>query len=70
MSQENPIQSINAAYDSINLINQLNALVSRTEEEDATILRNVDHLKCMMTISWFTEALTEEQTTEINSFCI
>lgn len=69
MSQENPAQSVLAAYDSVNLINQLDALTPPlTDEQAATRARNVEHLRVMMGITWFTNALTPAQTTEINSY--
>jgi hypothetical protein len=71
MSQENPQQSVNAAYDSVNLINQLDALTPPLSNEDsATRVRNIEHLRIMMTKDWFTEALTVEQTDEINTLII
>ena len=67
MSEQNPQQSVNAAYDSVNLIAQLDDKTPPLSEEDAaTRVRNVEHLKVMMGIVWFTDALTSEQTTEIN----
>ncbi len=57
---------IAAAFDSVNLINELNALESLTEEQTATKERNIEHLKIMIAKEWFAEALTEEQTTIIN----
>lgn len=48
-----------AAMDSVNLINDLMAQDSRTEEEQDTVDRNVDHLEIMVNKDfWTTEDLT------------
>jgi hypothetical protein len=48
-----------AALDSVNLINDLVAQDSLTEEEEATISRNVEHLELMAGKDfWTTEDLT------------
>ncbi len=57
---------IAAAFDSVNLINELNQLESLTEEQVSTKDRNVEHLKIMIAKEWFANGLTEEQTTIIN----
>jgi hypothetical protein len=61
------LKSVNAAFDSVNLINELNAKTDKTQEDIDTIERNVQHLQIMMGKEWFTSALTNEQTTAINS---
>jgi hypothetical protein len=61
------LKSVNAAFDSVNLINELNAKTDKTQEDIDTIERNVEHLQIMMGKEWFTSALTNEQTTAINS---
>lgn len=38
-----------------------------TQYKNATLNRNVEHLQIMMAQEWFSEALTLEQTTDINS---
>jgi len=43
---------------------------SPTTEELDTIDRNKEHLTIMMGKSWFSEALTSEQTTEVNSLIV
>lgn len=43
-----------AAMDSVNLINELKTLPARTEEQDDTIKRNVDHLKIVLARGVFT----------------
>ncbi len=64
-------QSISAAFDSVTLIKQLNALPAPLSvENSATKSRNVDHLKVMMAKMWFFEGLTTAQKTEINALII
>lgn len=60
-------RSILAAFDSVNLINQLNAQPSLTEEEQDRVNRNVEHLRIMLEKDWFSDALTEQQKNDINS---
>jgi len=60
-------QHISAAFDSVNLINEL-VIKSPQEDGDAeTIERNVEHLKIMMNYDWFSSALTSEQQLQINA---
>lgn len=60
-------QHISAAFDSVNLINEL-AVKSPQEDGDAeTMDRNVEHLKIMMGFEWFASALTSEQELQINA---
>ena len=64
----NPQQSISAAFDSVNLINNtILELVSN--DNKSTITRNIQHLEIMLSKEWFLEALTQQQLTDINS-CI
>lgn len=52
-------QHYSAAMESVNLINTLMAQDSRTEEEQDTVARNVDHLEIMVNKDfWTTEDLT------------
>jgi hypothetical protein len=60
-------RSISAAFDSVNLINQLNAQPSLTEEEQDRVNRNVEHLRIMLAKEWFSEGLTEQQRIDIDS---
>ena len=60
-------RNILSAYDSVNLINQMELIQSPTEEELDTIQRNKEHLTIMMGKTWFSESLTSEQTSDINS---
>jgi len=60
-------RSISAAFDSVNLINQLKAQPSLTEEEQDRVNRNVEHLRIMLAKEWFSEGLTEQQRIDINA---
>ena len=58
-TSEEIAQHYSAAMDSVNLINDLMAQDSRTEEEQDTVDRNVDHLQIMVAKDfWTTEDLT------------
>lgn len=69
MTQEEIQASINAAFDSVNLINDLNSKESLTTEEFDTVERNISHLEIMMAKNWFSSALTSEQNAAIQA-CI
>lgn len=59
ITAEQIAQHYSAAMDSVNLINDLMAQESRTEEEQDTVDRNVDHLEIMVAKDfWTTEDLT------------
>ncbi len=60
-------RSISAAFDSVNLINELKSNPSLTEEEQDRLNRNVEHLRIMLAKEWFSEGLTEQQRIDINS---
>jgi hypothetical protein len=64
----NPQQSISAAFDSVNLINNT-ILEIVNDNNQSTVTRNVQHLEIMLSKEWFLEALTQQQLTDINS-CI
>lgn len=66
MTNEEIQRSIVSTYDSVDLINQLEALETLTQEDLDTIDRNKEHLKIMMAKEWFLEALTLGQIEEIN----
>ena len=66
LTQEQIAQSITAAFDSVNLVAELKAKESVTEDEQGTIDRNVEHLNIMLGKEWFSEALTAEQAAQIN----
>jgi hypothetical protein len=67
LTPEQISQSVSAAFDSVNLINELNAKTDKTQRDLETIERNVEHLRVMMGFEWFATALTPEQSTAINS---
>jgi hypothetical protein len=68
LNTPNPQQSISAAFDSVNLINST-ILETITNEKKSTVTRNIQHLELMLSKEWFSEALTQQQLTDINS-CI
>lgn len=61
--------SINAAYDSVSLVNEIiagTAMINETDQEKKDCVdRNVGHLKIMIGKTWFNDGLTEAQATEI-----
>jgi hypothetical protein len=59
-------QHINAAFDSVNLIND-EITKEVTDNRKDTVRRNVDHLKIMIGKDWFEEGCTEQQVTNINA---
>jgi hypothetical protein len=63
---ENVESHISAAFDSVNLINDL-IIKSIDEELKSTVDRNVKHLELMLTKDFFVEGLTPEQKTEIET---
>lgn len=67
LTQEQIEKSISAAFDSVNLIEELNLLETLTEEETDRKTRNIQHLEIMMEKEWFSSNLTSEQTSQINS---
>jgi hypothetical protein len=68
MDTPNAQQAIRAAFDSVNLINRL-VTETANENNKKTVERNVDHLELMMTKDFFSEALTSQQRTNIET-CI
>jgi hypothetical protein len=68
MDTPNAQQAIKAAFDSVNLINRL-VTETANENNKKTVERNVDHLELMMTKDFFSEALTSQQRTNIET-CI
>lgn len=60
-------RSISAAFDSVNLINELKSNPSLTEEEQDRLNRNVEHLRIMLAKEWFSEGLTEQQRIDIDA---
>jgi hypothetical protein len=70
LTEENVQVSISAAFDSVNLINELKAKLSLTEEEQDRLDRNKQHLEIMLAKDWFATALTEQQRTDIDACLI
>lgn len=66
MTEEQIQRSVSAAFDSVTLINELKLKPSLTEEEQSRLDRNKD-LTVMLGKDWFSNALTEQQTTDINT---
>ena len=67
LTQEEKLKSVDAAHDSVLLINQLNAKGKLTDYEKDTLSRNVEHIKIMLAKDWFVEILTPAQKTELES---
>ena len=65
LTKEQIEKSVSAAYDSVNLINELNSKETKTEEDTDAINRNKEHIKIMLGKDWFVEALTSEQKVEL-----
>ena len=66
----NPRNSVSAAFDSVNLINNTIPSTGKTIDEKIDIMkRNKDHLEIMMGKSWFTEALINDEGNQIQT-CI
>ncbi len=67
MNENEKIKShIAAAFDSVNLINDL-ITKSINEELKSSVDRNVKHLELMLTKDFFVDGLTPEQKTEIET---
>jgi len=67
LTQEQVEKSIAAAFDSVALIDTLQAKVEKTDEDNSSIERNTEHLRIMMSKDWFVTALSETQKTQINN---
>jgi hypothetical protein len=66
MTPEEIQKSIDAAFDSVNLINQ-DVLLEKTKERLDEVERNYRHLEIMLAKEWFSEALTIEQYDDIDA---
>ena len=66
LTEENVQVSISAAFDSVNLINELKAKLSLTEEEQDRL----DSPEIVLAKDWFATALTEQQRTDIDACLI
>ena len=65
LTAEQVAKSVSAAYDSVNLLNELKVKETLTEEETATVTRNEEHIRIMMGKEWFIGGLTKKQVTEL-----
>ena len=65
----NTQQSISAAFDSVNLINETITKPTNDENKDL-VKRNVEHLEIMLGKEFFSNALTTEQRSEIDNTII
>ena len=70
VTQEQARKSVNAAFDSVNLINKINVLVEKSQEDLDTLARNVEHLKIMMAKDWFVAELTPEEKSQIEVLAV
>jgi hypothetical protein len=74
MTPEEITIHINAAFDSVSLINNVIDGLEREdntlEEKKIIIEQNVGHLSYMLSFEWFSSNLTLEQTTQINNVII
>ena len=64
---EEVAKSVSAAYDSVAIVNQLNGKIDITEEETATLDRNIEHIRIMIGKEWFVAGLTPLQVTELQA---
>jgi hypothetical protein len=67
LTAEQVAKSVSAAYDSVNLLNELKTKETLTEEETATVKRNEEHIRIMMGKEWFVAGLTDAQITELQA---
>lgn len=67
VTQEEARRNVNAAFDSVNLINQINAQTEKTQEDLDALARNIEHLKIMMAKDWFVAELTPEEKQQIEA---
>lgn len=70
VTQEQAHKSVNAAFDSVNLINEINLLTEKTQEDLDTLGRNIEHLEIMMAKDWFVAELTPEEKTQIETLIV
>ena len=67
LTAEQVAKSVSAAYDSVNLLNELKAKETLSEEETDTVTRNEEHIRIMMGKEWFVAGLTDAQITELQA---
>ena len=66
LTQEEIQSNINAAFDSVNLINSL-LTSEKTDENKNIVKRNFEHLEIMLSKNWFIDNLTQQQKIDIDS---
>lgn len=66
LTTEQKERSVLACYDSLNLVNELKAKETLTEEETDTLKRNEEHIRIMLQKDWFVGQLTAKQKTELS----
>lgn len=66
LTTEQKERSVLACYDSFNLVNELKAKSTLTEEETDTLKRNEEHIRIMLKKDWFVDELTPKQETELS----
>ena len=67
LTKEQIEKSVSAAYDSVNLINELNSKETKAGEDTDVINRNKEHVKIMLSKNWLVEALTTDQKAELET---
>jgi hypothetical protein len=68
MEEINNIEKeISSTFDSVELINRLNLIEEKTQEDIDCLSRNIEHLKIKMSQEIFVEILNEYQKKVINS---
>ena len=67
ITKEQASKSVSAAYDSVNLINELKSKESLSDEENNMLDRNIKHIEIMLGKEWFSKALTKAQKNELES---
>jgi hypothetical protein len=59
--------AVKSAFDSVNLVYDLNLKGKLTEYEKDTKQRNIEHLSLMLKKDWFLQKLTSKERKEINA---
>lgn len=67
LTEGQKVKSVDAAYDSVILINQLKAKGELSEEDTDALTRNVEHLKIMLAKEWFVATLNAAQKEELEA---
>jgi hypothetical protein len=66
LTKEDIQKHIKSAYDSVDLINELQLKQNPTKQETERIQRNIEHLKIMMGKEWFVSGLKVAQKKQLN----